>query len=385
MDTIRLKLTKRSVEALKPPADDSYIAWDTEAHLYGVRVASSGRKTYGFQPPGRGFLGLGHHGVITPEQGRARARELLAKATLGEAIPSRRNKPKVMAGDTGPQTLLGLWQWHERNIQPDLSVKTLVAYRSLWRCHLARLASKPLAEITAPLVQDWHRSVSRAAGKTAGNRALVLLKLLLGYAEREHKLAGNAARGVRRNKTHDRDRVLEPAELERVLEILHPSEALVDKALLFLLLTGSRRGEVQLMRWADVDLEGGTWKKPAETVKTNRAQLLPLNSAALELLRGLPRGTPSASVFELDRHGNALHRRWAVLRKQAGVLDARIHDLRRTCATVLLAAGVDLVHVSGLLGHSQLSTTQIYARVRQEQLRAASEKGAAVLAFRRPA
>ena len=56
-----------------------------------------------------------------------------------------------------------------------------------------------------------------------------------------------------------------------------------------LLLTGARRGEVVGMRWDEVDLEKKLWSLPAARVKNKRAHALPLSSAAIDILKSLPR------------------------------------------------------------------------------------------------
>ena len=56
-----------------------------------------------------------------------------------------------------------------------------------------------------------------------------------------------------------------------------------------LLVTGQRRSEVGGMRWSEVDMEGGTWRIPAERSKSGREHLVPLNGLALAVLRACPR------------------------------------------------------------------------------------------------
>jgi hypothetical protein len=246
MATRKIRLTKRSVEALKPQASGSFIVWYTDARGFGVRVLSSGTRTYVFQTHGRGALRIGRCDAITPDQAREAARKMLAKAELGEALPSRRNKPAKPdpEGESAPQTLGGLWAWHQREVQPGLRPLTSATYHSLWRQHLVPMAGKRLVDFDRPMIESWHRERSRVAGKVAGNHGAILLKLLLGHAERNSWLAINPARGVRKNREYARERFLTGPELARVLAILQASGLVVDQALLFMLLTGCRRGEL---------------------------------------------------------------------------------------------------------------------------------------------
>jgi integrase len=68
---------------------------------------------------------------------------------------------------------------------------------------------------------------------------------------------------------------------------------------------------------------------------------------------------------------------WRRIRQQAGLNDVRIHDLRRTLGSWLVAAGASLPLIGKALNHSNASTTQIYARLQLDPVRAALEDNAA--------
>jgi integrase len=169
------------------------------------------------------------------------------------------------------------------------------------------------------------------------------------------------------------------AELARVIEILQGSGQPVDLCLLFVIATGARRGETLAMCWRDLDLTAGIWTKPRRTTKGGQTQRLALSDEALALLRSLPRGTPAATVFGLDQWGNSLVRRWAVVRRAAGVPHVRPHDLRHAYAMACVRQGVHLVVLRDLLGHSSTAQTERYGRADDAQQRAAVKKVGAVL------
>ena len=80
------KLTKRSVDALEPKADN-YFVWDSEIKGFGVRVMPTGVKTYQIQYRKGGRTrraSLGRHGTITAEIARAKAKELMGDVSKGE-------------------------------------------------------------------------------------------------------------------------------------------------------------------------------------------------------------------------------------------------------------------------------------------------------------
>jgi integrase len=75
---------------------------------------------------------------------------------------------------------------------------------------------------------------------------------------------------------------------------------------------------------------------------------------------------------------------WGRIRKRAGIEDVRLHDLRRTAGSWLAQAGNDLHLVGSILGHRNLSTTRIYARLGHDVMhRALDEHGARIMAAAR--
>lgn len=83
-------------------------------------------------------------------------------------------------------------------------------------------------------------------------------------------------------------RVLTDAELRRLWEAtatIHPHGDLVR----FVLLTGARRSEVHGMRWSEIDMATKVWRIPSSRYKSKQDHIVPLSSAALAVLNGLPR------------------------------------------------------------------------------------------------
>jgi len=92
------------------------------------------------------------------------------------------------------------------------------------------------------------------------------------------------------------------------------------------------------------------------------------------LLAGLPRlGAFVIAGGNPERPRADLNRPWHAIRKRAGLMDVRIHDLRHTHASIGVGAGLGLPIIGKLLGHSQPSTTARYAHLDADPLRSASE------------
>ena len=142
------------------------------------------------------------------------------------------------------------------------------------------------------------------------------------------------------------------------------------------LLTGARRGELLGMRWDQLDLTTGIWTKPHPTTKQRQVHRTPLSQDAVTVLRRRKNEHADEFVFR-DRgaktHSNRFEDHWREIRAEAGLTDVRFHDLRHSFASHLAGAGLSLPTIGRMLGHSKPQTTQRYAHLADEPLRAAAE------------
>jgi integrase len=127
--------------------------------------------------------------------------------------------------------------------------------------------------------------------------------------------------------------------------------------------TGARRGELQRLRWRDVDFERNVCS--VSITKNGDPKLLPLVEAAkAELEAHL--GAPTALVFASTRRPDVAYNNVAVWKralKTAGVRNFRFHDLRHSCASYLAQSGATLLEIGDVLGHRQLSVTKRYSHL----------------------
>jgi integrase len=172
------------------------------------------------------------------------------------------------------------------------------------------------------------------------------------------------------------------------------------------LLTGLRRGELLGLRWADVDLDKATLRVTG-ALSRDRTRTLPKTSRAL---RTVPLAPPVVAALRAQRQwarvarvaagadwadtgyvfttptggplrGDNVHRAWDRTLARLGLPPVRFHDLRHTCASLLLAAGTPPRVVMAILGHTTPDVTLgIYAHVQQGDLMAALARLAGLLA-----
>jgi integrase/recombinase XerD len=183
-------------------------------------------------------------------------------------------------------------------------------------------------------------------------------------------------------RTRKLPHVLSRGEIEKLLSQPRGTEpsALRDRALLELMYAcGLRASEAIGLELMDVDTEEGVLRARG---KGSKERIVPIGQAALKALRhylergrpGLVKDSPEANLF-VNFRGGKLTRQglYKIVRRHAlsaGLADRMSpHTLRHTFATHLLAGGCDLRSVQEMLGHADVSTTQLYTHLSSERLK----------------
>jgi integrase len=217
-------------------------------------------------------------------------------------------------------------------------------------------------------------------GEGTATRTIRLFSSILSYAVDAGLIERNPALGIKLAPSGQRNRYLSPLELKRLGQALDQpaaSETAGVAAIIIrlLILTGARRGEIEGLKWSEVDFNFGMLRKA--TSKTG-AKIIPLARAALQLLDDQRQWTSSNQVWVFpaskgEGHFDGLSKEWRRIRRLAGIEDVRVHDLRHTFASVGAGGGIGLPLIGGILGHRQASTTQRYAHLADTPLRAAAD------------
>jgi integrase len=251
------------------------------------------------------------------------------------------------------------------------------------RMHIRPLAELKISEISRETVTRWHHRIGNERGRFQANRCLALLSAIFGWAIRFGHFHGeNPAKGIHKFREDRRSRFLNAAELSRLWKVLD-AEASPQWCAYFklALLLGMRKNELLRARWEHVNLAEALWTLPV--TKTDRPHTLPIPQAAIEILQGLPSRDTSPWLFPREnrpgqRFGSA-DGAWVRIRARAGLPDVRIHDLRRTLGSWLATQGCSLPLIGRALNHTNVATTQIYARMNLDPVREALERNASLM------
>lgn len=131
--------------------------------------------------------------------------------------------------------------------------------------------------------------------------------------------------------------------------------------------TGMRKGEILGLVWEEVDFKHGFIRIEGHRRKNKKKLEIPINSVLKETLQGIVRRIDSPYVFVNPDTGDRFHRdlkrSFQTALKKAGIHDFHFHDLRHTFASHLAMAGVPLVLIKELLGHSDIKMTVRYAHL----------------------
>jgi integrase len=253
-------------------------------------------------------------------------------------------------------------------------------------CRGSFAASRPShAEVRKSDINALHRDLTKAGKPVRANRVLALLSTMFNLAIDEGWLHDNPCKKVKKNPETPRERYLSSDELVRLLDALaaHPDQNEAN-AVRLLLLTGARRGEVLSMQWDHIDFEKRTWTKPSHHTKQKKLHHVPLSAPALQLLAEMAStptndSLPSSSDYVFPGPGKNGHRvdlkkPWASICQAADIEGLRLHDLRHSYASLLVAGGASLPIIGKLLGHTQAATTQRYAHLDVDPLREITER-----------
>ncbi|MFJ1251718.1 tyrosine-type recombinase/integrase [Cupriavidus sp. CuC1] len=145
--------------------------------------------------------------------------------------------------------------------------------------------------------------------------------------------------------------------------------------------TGARKSELLKLTWSRVDRERRFFLLESEHTKSAKRRTVPLNDAALDalsVLRGWGRlnapGNPWVFGHGGGRRITTFQTGFEGACERAGIDDYRIHDMRHTCASWLVMAGVPLMVVKDLLGHSSVTVTERYAHLAPDQIQSAVQR-----------
>jgi integrase len=374
------KITKRTVDALKPAEDRDVFLWDDELLGFGVRCRRSGAKVYFLKYRTAGgrqrWLTLGQHGPLTPDAARTKALREKAAIVDGDD-PSGARQKKRRENTVAAIADRYVREHVKAHNRPSTAAE---AARIVEKRIKPGLGAIKITDLTRSDIKAWHQGMS--ATPYEANRALAYCSRMLSLAATDWELReDNPCIGVKRFPEHARERFLADDELTKIGTALSTAETEGSEVTGFILLirllatTGMRLGEALALTWPNVDLSGRAVRLPAAKTKGG-ARTVHLGAAAVAILDAIEErdgyvihGLDSSKPLPVSTAEKA----WQRLRERAGIPDARLHDLRHTAGTFAALAGANAFAVRDLLGHRTLAMTGRYVERAADMVRATAD------------
>jgi integrase len=415
------KLTKRFVDALKPVTRDTLYR-DSELKGFALRVKPPGPKA----PPGahgartwivqyRNKAGrtrklmLAKVGELTPDEARDLAADRLGEVRKGQDPSANRHASRK---DLTVAEAVEIYLKEGPADKPRKKASSWDIDASNLRRHAVPLLGRRLVKsLTRTDIQKLQRDVTTGKTKATGKgvrkrgrlrvtggagtawRATVVVAAMLSWLVKRGLLEENPAEGVELNKLPKRERFLTSAELARLGDAMQEADKegvnpVGLNIIRVLLLSGARKTEIASAKGAYLDVEHSALRQPDS--KTDE-KVIPLGAAALAILTNLAPEDPEAWIFPASRgdgHFKGVSRIWKGVATKAGLkvgrdagrLGVRVHDLRHTYASVTAAGGDSLFILGKILGHRKTSTTEKYAHLHLDPIRAVADRTASKIA-----
>jgi integrase len=229
-----------------------------------------------------------------------------------------------------------------------------------------------LQDIMAEEVERYKaKRRDEAASPATVNRELACLKTLLTKAVEWGKIDRNPAARVRKFPERNiRERILTRDEIQLLLAAAAPH---LRPILVVALGTGMRRGEILCLRWRSVDFSHGFIL--VEDSKSGKSRKVPVSSLVRESLKAMkPEGEFVFMNPNTRTHVQDVKAAFRGACQRAALKGVTFHSLRHTAASAMIEAGVDVVTVGRILGHSSIVMTQRYCHPTPENMKLAVEK-----------
>ena len=385
---MKKRITDTTVQAAQPGEKDIY-TWDAVVPGFGLKVTPTGSKSFLLQYKAQGRtrrLTIGPCHAWSTKDARSEAAK--AKTEISRGVDPQAAKMKEKTFWTVAEALAhwleyGREKWAERTVEE---------YIGSFENHVLPVVGRiKVRELT---IADCERIKTRAkkGGRYAANRALGALSSMLSFCQRRDQLGAiNPAKLVERYREESRERFLSAEELARLGEVMaeEATRAPISVgALRLLALTGMRSSEVSTLQWSAVDFEAGTINLTSfkgDQQSKRKVKVVHLSAPALEVLQTAESWRTNDYVFPSvyvtgKTHVIDLTAPWIRIRKAAGLDDVRIHDLRHGFASVAVSGGQSLPIIGKLLGHARTASTERYAHLAADPVKAAAEATGATIA-----
>ena len=379
---LKMGLTDASILAIKAPSDGQIEISDKIVPGLRLRVGTSGAKTFILRKRVAGKLRnltLGRHTrLFGLAAARKKARDLLVDIESGKDIDRKQSSKRKSASDAA--TVSELFEVYLAN-EVIGRKRTAREIERTFRYYIIPAIGDRMADtVTRGDVTRLIETVAFERGRATPRMARGVHQQLSSFytwaMPKLDRLPANPCRDAWRPKASvARDRVLSDRELKALWLVAEEEGDPFGFLVQLLILTAQRRGEVLNASWSEFDFKQHIWTIPAQRAKNGVANIVPLSSQALKILKALAedqgvdlneRVLPDLSLFPSRTNEitnlSGLSKAWKRIvkamevRLECDVAHFTMHDIRRTVATGLQAMAIPLVVSEAVLNHQSGSS-----------------------------
>jgi len=257
----------------------------------------------------------------------------------------------------------------KKSVLKEKTIKSYVGFYNTWI--KVAIGNKPIKEITQEQLQAIVNMVLKdRAPKTAKTLKEVLNPIFKQYWRRG-EINSNPVELLVFKKF---DNVVNPDlmddEIKRLYEEIYDYNAEPYRSIFIWLSTGRRVNEVLSLTWEDINMAKKEFTIRADNNKAGRSMTYHMDDDLMGTLDGIKRRTgylfPAIKDQNNKMHNDTLKRHWKKILENANIEHLRIHDLRHIVGLKLVNAGVSLEVIASVLGHTTVSITKRYSKVRTE-------------------
>lgn len=405
-----------------PPKGKRYSYKDERVNGLILRVTDTGAKTFQLYQKHQGRpvrVTLGKFPDMTIENARRAA--TIAKGALADGTNPNVAKNRLRK-EISLKELFDLYMERYSKIEKKswaYDQREINKFLSHW-------FNRKISDISKYEIKTLHLKIRENNGLYQANRMLERIRAMYNKAIEWGWEGVNPTNGIKKFKEESRDRYVQPNEMPFLLAAIEAEHNEIARDYLYIsLLTGARKSNVLQMRWDQLDWHNKSWRIPDS--KNGEPITLPLSDRALEILDARLKAsnhspwvfTSTASktghlrdpkkawirvrqtatiglwmmdaqlvpIIELARQSlppdHEIGRLFKLVCQQAekqdvtlpmGLMDIRLHDIRRTFGSYQAITGASHPIIGKTLGHKSLQSTQVYARLHTDPLRASIDK-----------
>lgn len=364
--------TAQWVERVQPPPSGRADYFDRKVTGLGLRVSHTGRKVWFVMyrakgDPKRRRLTLSPYPNMSLAEARETARKTLVETAAGRDLGMEKQELQHAANfealtseylEKHAKRKKRTWAEDARAIRADLL--------PIW-------AKRKVHDIRRQDILNLLDSIVDRGSPIQANRTLALVRKIFNWAIGRGILEQNPCLMIEApSKEKPRERVLSEQEIKTFWHVFEEMRPAIGAMFKLRLLTAQRGGEIQTMRWKDIDLHSASWTIPPERSKNGRSHFVPLSAPPVAILQELQDLTGDSewifpSPSRSGQHIANVQKAAGRVRKSTGIEDFVLHDLRRTAASHMTSMGIPRLVVSKILNHAEHGVTRVYDRHSYDQ------------------